>query len=132
METALLAYLNTQTGVTALVSSRMEWEDITQGTALPYVRLTGFGDYVERLTSGDDELEVKNVQFDCFSISTTEAQSIRRAIKDAISGKRFTHGGYEFVAFLERGKTYFEKKENNGAKIYCALYEFSVWFKETA
>ena len=67
METALLAYLNSQTGVTALVSSRMEWEDITQGTALPYVRLTGFGDYVERLTSGDDELEVKNVQFDCFS-----------------------------------------------------------------
>jgi hypothetical protein len=113
MEAALLARLLATAGVTALVSTRINWLRRPQGEPLPCIvlhRIDGVPDVTHGGASG---LVVSRVQVDCWGASFGSAKSIARAVQTAITAQTFTQGATRFDVILiadERDSTF---DENN-------------------
>lgn len=111
MEAALLARLLATAGLTALVSTRINWSRRPQGESLPAVvlhRIDGSPDYH---LSGPSGLVESRVQVDCWAASYGAAKAIARQVEAAVSGLRFTQGAIRFDAILildERDSTFDE------------------------
>ena len=111
MEAALIAKLLASTGVTALVSSRINWSLRAQGAALPAIvlhRVDGAPDVTHGGASG---LVVSRVQVDCWGSSYGSAKAVARAVEAAITAQTFTQGAIRFDAILidsERDDTFDE------------------------
>lgn len=113
MEAALIAKLLATAGVTALVSTRINWLRRPQGEALPAIvlhRIDGTPDVTHGGASG---LVVSRVQVDCWGASFGSAKAIARAVQTAITAQTFTQGATRFDVILiadERDSTF---DENN-------------------
>lgn len=109
MEAALLARLLATAGLTALVSTRINWSRRPQGEALPAVvlhRIDGGRDYH---TQGASGLVESRVQVDCWGVTYGSAKAVARQVEAAVSGARFTSGAIRFDAILiddERDSTF--------------------------
>jgi len=100
MEAALIAKLLASLGVTALVSTRINWSRRPQGSALPAVvlhRVSGLPDVHHGGTSG---LVVSRVQVDCWGASYGSAKGVARAVETALTAQRFTQGAVRFDVIL--------------------------------
>jgi len=100
METALIAKLLASAGVTALVSTRINWSRRPQGAALPAIvlhRISGIPDYHHSGTSG---LVSSRVQVDCYGVSYGSAKAVARAVEAAITAQTFTQGATRFDVIL--------------------------------
>lgn len=111
MEAALLAKLLASAGVTALVSTRINWSRRPQGEALPAIvlhRIDGQPDYHHAGRSG---LVQSRVQVDIWAASYGSAKAIARAVETAITAQTFTQGATRFDVILiadERDSTFDE------------------------
>lgn len=100
MEAALITRLLATAGVTALVSTRINWSRRPQGSALPAVvlhRVSGTPDVHHGGASG---LVVSRVQVDCWAASYGSAKAIARAVQTAITAQSFTQGATRFDVIL--------------------------------
>jgi len=100
MEAALIAKLLAATGVTALVSTRINWGRRVQGAALPAIvlhRVSGLPDVHHGGASG---LVVSRVQVDCWGASYGSAKAVARAVETAITAQTFTQGAVRFDVIL--------------------------------
>jgi hypothetical protein len=100
MEAALIAKLLAATGVTALVSTRINWSRRPQGAALPCIvlhRVSGLPDVHHAGASG---LVVSRVQVDCWGASYGSAKAVARAVETAITAQTFTQGATRFDVIL--------------------------------
>jgi hypothetical protein len=100
MEAALIAKLLAATGVTALVSTRINWSRRVQGAALPCIvlhRVSGLPDVHHAGASG---LVVSRVQVDCWAASYGSAKAVARAVETAITAQTFTQGAIRFDVIL--------------------------------
>jgi hypothetical protein len=114
MEAALLAKLLATAGVTALVSTRINWTRRPQGEALPCIvlhRIDGTPDYHHGGASG---LVESRVQVDCWGASYKTAKGVARAVEAAVTAQTFTQGAIRFDVILiadERDSTFDEKPD---------------------
>ena len=100
MEAALIAKLLATAGVTALVSTRINWSRRPQGAALPAIvlhRVSGLPDVHHAGASG---LVVSRVQVDCWAASYGSAKAVARAVETAITAQTFTQGAVRFDVIL--------------------------------
>jgi hypothetical protein len=111
MEANLIAKLLATAGVTALVSTRINWSRRPQGSALPAIvlhRIDGAPDYHHAGASG---LVQSRVQVDCWAASYGAAKAIARAVETAVTAQTFTQGATRFDVILiadERDSTFDE------------------------
>lgn len=100
MEAALIAKLLATAGVTALVSTRINWSRRVQGEALPAIvlhRISGTPDVTHAGASG---LVVSRVQVDCWGSTYSSAKAVARAVEAAITAQTFTQGAIRFDVIL--------------------------------
>ena len=111
MEAALIAKLLASSGVTALVSTRINWDRRPQGEPLPAVVLHLIDGVPDVTHGGASGLRVSRVQVDCDAASRKAAKAIARAIETAVTAQTFTQGAVRFDVILivdERDTTFDE------------------------
>lgn len=100
MESALVAKLLASAGVTALVSTRINWGLSPQGSASPRVVLTRISGEPDYHHGGGSGLVVSRVQADCYGASYGSSKAVARAIEVAVCGVSFTQGAVRFDVIL--------------------------------
>lgn len=111
MEPALIAKLLASAGVTALVSTRINWTRRPQGEALPAIVLHRIDGAPDVHHGGRSGLVQSRVQVDCWAASYGSAKAIARAVENAVTAQTFTQGAIRFDCILiadERDTTFDE------------------------
>jgi hypothetical protein len=111
MEAALIAKLLATSGVTALVSTRINWSRRPQGEALPSIVLTRISGQPDVHHGGASGLVESRVQADCWGSTYKTAKDVARAVQTAITAQGFTQGTIRFDVILldsERDDTFDE------------------------
>lgn len=111
MEPALIARLLATAGLTALVSTRINWARRPQGEALPAVVLHRIDGGVDYHTEGPSGLVESRVQVDCWAASYGSAKAVARQVEAAVSGARFTSGAIRFdgIFIIDERDTTFDE-----------------------
>lgn len=100
MESSLIAKLLATAGVTALVSTRINWSRRPQGSALPAIVLQRVSGTPDVHHAGASGLVVSRVQVDCWAPSYGSAKAVARAVETAITAQTFTQGATRFDVIL--------------------------------
>lgn len=100
MEADLIAKLLASSGVTALVSTRINWSRRPQGSALPAIVLHVIDGEPDVTHGGRSGLRMNRVQADIWASSYGSAKAVARALEDAITAQTFTQGATRFDAIL--------------------------------
>jgi hypothetical protein len=100
MEAALIAKLLAATGITALISTRINWSRRPQGAALPAIVLQRISGTPDVHHAGASGLVVSRVQVDCWAASYGSAKAVARAVETAITAQTFTQGATRFDVIL--------------------------------
>jgi hypothetical protein len=100
MEAALIAKLLATAGITALVSTRINWSRRPQGAALPAIVLHRIDGTPDVHHAGASGLVVSRVQVDCWAASYGSAKAVARAVETAITAQTFTQGATRFDVIL--------------------------------
>jgi hypothetical protein len=100
MESALIAKLLATAGITALVSTRINWSRRPQGAALPAIVLHRIDGTPDVHHAGASGLVVSRVQVDCWGASYGSAKAVARAVETAITAQTFTQGAVRFDVIL--------------------------------
>ena len=111
MEAALIAKLLATSGVTALVSTRVNWTRRPQGEALPSIVLTRISGLPDVHHAGASGLVASRVQVDCWGATYKTAKAVARAVETAVTAQAFTQGVIRFDVILidsERDDTFDE------------------------
>lgn len=104
MEEALIAKLLASVGVTALVSTRINWLRRPQGEALPSIVLQTISGIPDVHHGGRSGLVQSRVQVDCWGASYGSAKAVARAVENAVTAQRFTQGAIRFDVILVDGE----------------------------
>ena len=96
MESALIAKLLASAGVTALVSTRINWKERPQGSALPAIVLHKPSRLPDYHHAGPSGLVSTRVQVNCLATSYGASVAIARAVEVAVCGYSFTQGATRF------------------------------------
>ena len=129
MEEALRSLIVANSGVTALVSSRVYWGNVPQQVATgSWVRMnviSGVRDYHMEAPSG---LVQSRVQVDCVASKYSDAKLIARAIETAISGYRGTQSGIKFGgAFIDGERDTDETPTGDTVTRFMTSLDFIIW-----
>jgi len=130
IDEALVAYLKTVAGVTALVSTRIYGMRMPQTTTLPCVTTKRI-DTPRVLTmdssgsSGD--LVHPRFQIDCWDITHSSVKGITDAIRAALHGKTGSFSGITIRASLANEEVPEFEPETN---LYRGRSEYIIWFQE--
>jgi hypothetical protein len=100
MEAALIAKLLASVGITALVSTRINWSRRPQGEALPAIVLHRIDGTPDVHHGGASGLGVSRVQVDCWGASYGSAKAVARAVEAAVTAQTFTQGVIRFDVIL--------------------------------
>lgn len=125
MEEAFVAKLLGVSALTAIVGQRITWARRDQGGALPAVVLYVIDGVPDYHLGGGSGLTESRIQVDCWGPTYLSAKSAARAIKAALSGARFDHGGIRFDAVLvadERDET----TDENGTPLFRTSLDLMV------
>jgi len=86
MEEALRAYLLGSSGLTALVSTRVQWGTLAQSAAYPAVVLTRIDGLPDYAMDGPTGLVSSRIQAECWAETYAAAKAVARQVKARISG----------------------------------------------
>ena len=100
MEAALIAKQLASVGITALVSTRINWSRRPQGEALPAIVLHRIDGTPDVHHGGASGLGVSRVQVDCWGASYGSAKAVARAVEAAVTAQTFTQGVIRFDVIL--------------------------------
>jgi hypothetical protein len=96
MEEALIAKLLTDSGVAALVGTRIHPGVRPQGSALPAIVFNMIWANPSYSDDGEDGIAEARVQLDCWGATYTEAKTLARAVKRALSAFGGMSAGVRF------------------------------------
>ncbi len=109
MEQALVALMLADAGITALVSTRIQWVFGPQASTSPYIvmsRVSGVRDYSYQ---GPTTFIESRVQIDCWGLTYASTKEVARACETKLSGYRGIQGTTDFKGmFLENERDGFE------------------------
>lgn len=112
MEEAFVAYLLGSSGLTTIVSNRIDWAIRPQAEETPSILLHTISTTPSYSDDGDDGLTSSRVQVDCWANTYAIAKQAAREVTSRITGNgaKFSQGGIEFqVAFKEDEQDGFER-----------------------
>lgn len=88
MEEEFRAILLAASGVTALVSTRVDWSAHVQGEPWPALVLHVISATTQPTYTGPDTLQQARVQVDCIALTYLGAKTLSRAVLSALNGTR--------------------------------------------
>lgn len=129
IEEALRTYLLTQSGLTALVSTRVLFDDISGGAALPAVVYQKISDIKDHLLMEQSTLERPMFQFTAYAATKAAARNISNQLKTALCDYTGTLSGI-FVQYirLDNEMSGKEQSADGAMSIYIEDLEFEVNF----
>lgn len=131
MKEALRAHLLADSGVAAVIGSRVAWGVLPRGGALPSIALhliDGQRDYAMQAPSG---LVRARVQADCWALTYADATAVSRAARGALSGLRQTVDGVEFQGiFLIDERDLSEEGTGADELFHRVSLDFEIWHAE--
>jgi len=93
IEEAMKAYLLTKTGLTALISTRIAPDDISDGLSLPCVVYQKTSDSKDHFLTGQSNLERPVFQFSAYATTKATARAITNQLKTALCDYHGTLSG---------------------------------------
>lgn len=128
MEVALRALLVAYAPLTALVGTRITWNEIPQGAADPNVSLFNIDPGVSYTYRGPTSLRGELVQINVRALSFASMVAVREALLARLSGFKGAQGTVTFGAIFYRSiRTGTEKP---AATLYhYAQLDFEIWWK---
>ena len=113
MQTVLANLLLAHAPLKALIDTRIHWDTMPQGLALPNIvmfAISGVTDYTMQGASG---YVMTRVQFDSRGRTAAEARAVANALQDRLSGFSGLYSGYRFQGCFAQGqRTRFDKDGN--------------------
>lgn len=131
MEVALRALLAAYAPLTALVGTRIVWNEIPQGSGDPNVSLFNIVPGTSYTFSGPSSLRGALVQINVRALTFASAVAVRDAIEARLSGFKGTQGSIEFGGiFLRDVRSSTEKPSTTLYHTFQLDYE--VWWRPAA
>ena len=129
MEEALRALLTGYAPLTALVGSRIYWDEIATGATRPCVVMYVVSSIPGYHMQGEDRLKQARVQIDCQAITTVSKWAVARAVDARLSGFKGTQGSVYFNGIfrtLDR-----DKRESSTADdtLRVRQQDYEIWWK---
>lgn len=131
MEASLIGLLLATSGVTAAVSTRINWNRIEPPAVTPYVilqRISGVRDYK---MSGATGLTESRVQIDCYGSTYASAKGAAQAIEAALSGYKGASGTTTFDGIFLTAERDLVDEDEGPADLHGISMDFMLWHKET-
>ena len=129
IEAALRAYLLTKTALTALISTRIYPDDISDGAALPcvvYLKVSDIPDYTH---DGISSLRGPTIQFSAYATTKAAARSISKQIKAALCDFAGTLSGVR-IQYIKLINELSSLETLTIGKAYVEDLEFEVIYEE--
>ena len=101
LEEGLYSYLQSQTGVTALVGTRIYPLLLQQVETLPAVAYQRISTQRNSSHGGPAKASIARIQFDALAATMTQAQAVLAAIRNACDGVGGTLGGGVVVSTMQ-------------------------------
>lgn len=92
LESGLVSLLTADSGVSALVGSRVYPDKLPDSPTLPALTYQVASLTPRYAHSGDADLDTVRVQVNCWAVTRTTAVTVRDAVRTAVSGYRGTTG----------------------------------------
>lgn len=128
MEEDLVALLLANTGVSALVGTRIYWVERKQGAALPGVALTLIDGGEGHTQDGPDGLGQYRVQIDSYGATYASAKAVARAITAALDGVR---AGRLQGMFHDSSRDLREAGSNDAERLFRTSSDFIINHRST-
>lgn len=129
IDEALIAYLKSQTGLEAIVNSRIFFEILPQGTEYPAVVIQKISDVKDHYLMGQCELERPMYQFSSLGITKASARSVSDQLKAALCDFQGTMSGIIIQKIeLVNEISSLDKTSDGILKVYYDDLEFEVNF----
>jgi len=131
VEKTLVEFMLANAALTALVSTRINWQFRPQGGLLPAIvlhRISGVRDYA---MEGPTGLVESRVQIDCWASTHLSAITVAQAVRTLLSGIRRTFGDMQFQGvFIDSERHDFEKEGNAAEDFHRVSMDFKIWHSE--
>lgn len=133
MQEALIAKLLENLSLTALVSNRIFWNELPQGSSYPAILLTRISGVSDYKMSGATGLVASRIQIDCYDDVYASAVAVARVVKKALSGVSFEHLGIKFQGiFSINERNSFDKPPQGSDKMHRVSMDFNIWHDDVS
>lgn len=131
IEEALRTYLLTKTALTALVSTRIFPDDISDGAALPCVVYQKISDVKLHTHDGQNKLEKPMMQYTAKAATKASAKAISKQLKLALCDYKGTLSGItiQYVT-LDNELSSLEVNADGAGKTYYEDLEFEICYNK--
>ena len=129
MEESLIALLLASTGVSDLVSARVNWNRIAPPAGSPYVILRRISGVRYYKMSGTTGLVESRVQVDCYGSTYASAKAVARAVEAVLSGYSGTQGATTFDGIFLIAERDLIDDDESPADLHGVSLDFMVWHK---
>ena len=127
IESALIVYLKAHTGLSALISTRLYFEELPQGTSFPAVVIIKISDFKDHYLSGQCELERPIFQFTAMGLTKASARLVANQLKLALCDYQGALSGIAVQKIeLQNEITSMEKSADGTTKVYYEDLEFEI------
>ena len=129
VEAALRTYLLTKTALTALISTRIFPDDISDGAALPCVVYLKVSDIPNYTHDGVSKLRSPTIQFSAYAATKSAARAISKQIKTALCDYKGTLSGVN-IQYIKLINELSSLETLTIGKAYVEDLEFEVYYEE--
>lgn len=130
MEEKLITLLLSDSGVSALVGTRIFWSKMEPSEALPRIVLNVISDVPDYNMNSASGLRSARVQVDCYSSTYGGARSVSRAVEMAIGGYRGTSGTIKFDGIFVLEQRDVIEEDNTPDDLFGVSIDYQIWHKE--
>lgn len=132
IEAAIVAILEGNIGVTALVDKRIYPLIVPQGVTMPAITYQQLSDTKIQTHSGPDTLLNTRLQIDCWSDKYTETSAVKKAVRLALAGFIGTVAGIKISNIIMENSTDLDRQVPGTEKLrrYAKSLDFIIVFNE--
>ena len=131
LETALKTYLLAYAGLTALISDRLEPEELPLGSALPAVTYIKISDVKDHVLTGQLPVESPFFQFTAFDYTKAGARAVANQIKAALNDYAGTLSTIVIQHIrMENEMSSLEKSPDGTVKVFTEDLEYQITFEK--
>lgn len=132
MEAAIIAVLLADSGVAALVGTRVQPVSRPQSDTFPAVTVTRISGGPEYADDGEVGLEDGRIQIDCHGLTYTDAKGLAVAVRNCLSALIDTTSAGVFIIYvtLDNERDFRESGSNAAEYSFRTAIDFMVWIGE--